>query len=131
MEKSSDEVKILFDTNFVLLPPNVSFDLRDELDRLIGKKYEIVIIPQVKKELKKIGKEKIGKKIIDKFNIKTVPAPEEHADQAIVDMEKQNTVVCTNDQELRKRLRKKRTPVIYLRGNKKLEIKGTIQADQK
>jgi hypothetical protein len=52
---------------------------------------------------------------------------EGEGDDAILKMAREmNGAVVTNDKELKRKLRKEKLPVIYLRGKNKLEMEGSV-----
>ena len=119
--------KILLDTNFLLVPFQFKVDIFKEIDRIIDEKYELFIVDKTKEELEKLikgGKEKERKaarlalQLIKKFNIKIINTQGDNVDDIIVNLKDKDTIVATQDKELRKRLR---GDVIVLRQKKYLK----------
>ncbi|MEM2918759.1 MAG: nucleotide-binding protein [Candidatus Altiarchaeota archaeon] len=123
-------IKIFIDTNFWLLPYIKKIDIFSEIERLVPEKYEILVSESVIEELKKIqkkgnGKEKIAAEIalilIEK-KAKKVPNGK-NTDKLILKIsEKENMIICTNDKNLRKKLKEKSLRVIGMRGKEKLSF---------
>jgi uncharacterized protein len=101
---------------------------------LIGKKnltvyrfaYRLVVPTAVVQELQVLSTHKKGQKkaaaalkLIEKYE--TIDDSSNSADEALLNIaEKTRGIVVTNDAELRKRLKNRSLPVIFLRGRKKL-----------
>ncbi|MEM4347553.1 MAG: nucleotide-binding protein [Candidatus Altiarchaeota archaeon] len=123
-------IKIFIDTNFWLLPYIKKIDIFSEIERLVPEKYEILVSESVIEELKKIqkkgnGKEKIAAEIalilIEK-KAKKIPNGK-NTDKLILKIsEKENMIICTNDKNLRKKLKEKSLRVIGMRGKEKLSF---------
>ena len=126
------ELRVIADTSFLMIPGMFGVDVVSELDRLLQRRYSLVIPKPVVGELKKLsarGKPtersaaclgivlvKRGKVIDAKGN----------ADEAILTMACENCVVGTTDAELRRKLRHKGVPVTYLREKSHLALDGLI-----
>ena len=125
--------KVLFDTNFLLLPVRVGIDVKSELNRLLGA-YQIVIPSAVIQELEEI-KDKNSKTSRAVAFTKRLPPHEiirtqlkkgETVDDLIIrTAKKRNFIVATADLELKRRLRDQNIPVIYLRQKRVLALEGT------
>jgi len=126
----NNRIAIIFDTNFILSCLKFGIDF-GELDFLIGRSYDILIPEAVIYELKniKLNREdsvlrEIALKIIEKYSVLELKGD---VDKAIISFaEKNRCVVCTNDKKLRQNLRKKGTPVVFIRNRKYLEIDGSL-----
>jgi len=125
-------VKIFVDTNFWLIPERYKIDIFSEIDRLVTEKYEIFISDSVKEELEKIkrtGKLKdrtaasIGLELIKK-KVCHIIHREENVDSLLLKLSEKDKewIVCTNDKNLRKKLREKNIKVVGMRGMKKLSF---------
>ncbi|VVC02742.1 Ribonuclease VapC9 [Candidatus Bilamarchaeum dharawalense] len=121
---------VILDTNFLLIPFQFKIDIFRELEYLIEVSHSYVISSKTIKELQKLGK-LIGKNgmaarlalklvIANEKKIETVES-QEYVDDWIVDYaQKNNAIVCTNDSELRKRLRRLDIKVITMKSKSKL-----------
>lgn len=132
-------VKVILDSNFLMLFPRFFGDLFEELDKAIGHRTEKIILKPVYEELKKISLEDALKtrkqaetvlKLVEtgEFKILNIELkPLETVDELIVRAaEVWKCFVATNDRELRRRLIKLGVPVVYLRQGNRLEIKPNI-----
>jgi len=116
--------KIILDTNFLTIPYQFKVDIFEEIERLMEENYELVTLDKVVEELKKIkrGKDavaaKIGLELIKKKDIKVINTDVNKVDNAIVKLADENTIVATNDKNLRKNLKNKNIKTFYLRSKK-------------
>lgn len=124
-------MKILLDTNFLLLPAMFRVDIFAEVERVVGGSHEFFTINPVVRELRGLamgkGKDcraaKVGLQLLEKENVEVLETDEENADEAILKMvEKEDFVVATQDAELRERVREKNRKVIYLRAKQYLVL---------
>ncbi|ODS37511.1 MAG: hypothetical protein A7315_04035 [Candidatus Altiarchaeales archaeon WOR_SM1_79] len=125
--------RLIFDTNFLMIPYKENIEIFQEIKRLVPEKYEIFTFTGVVNELKKIeegkgskGKDKIASRIalqlIEKKNIKVM---ESHGrvDKFIIDFaqrNKKNVIICTNDKKLREKLKELNVSIICMRGRNRL-----------
>jgi hypothetical protein len=130
-------VKVILDTNFLMLSPVFHGDVFEELDKSIGRRTEKIVLTQVYQELERISKKgdkKVRKqaetvlKHIEKDDFKSVDIElksSETVDDLIVRIATLwKCFVATNDRALRKRLIISEIPVVYLRQRNRLEVKG-------
>ena len=121
-------MKIIFDTNFCLLPFEFKVDIFEELDRIIPEKYEIIIPNLVKEELKEItsktGKRAIAARsaleMIKKFKevkIKKIGG----VDSSILEFAKDKKyAIATQDKKIKSVAKKFNIPIITMRQKKYL-----------
>ena len=130
-------VKVILDTNFLMLSPVFHGDVFEELDKSIGRRTEKIVLKPVYQELERISKK--GDKKVRK-QAETVLKQIEKDDFKSVDIELKSSetvddlivriailwkcFVATNDRALRKRLIISEIPVVYLRQRNRLEVKG-------
>lgn len=120
--------KIIFDTNFLIDLGRFGISI-DEIDKIMNENYEMQIVSSSISELKKIagtlaeeGKfAKYGLMLVDLRKMKILET-QENADRAILNFADKDTIVATNDIELRKKLKEKKVYCIYVRARKKLEL---------
>lgn len=123
------EQKVLLDANFFLVPYQFGINISSELDRVIQIDYTLFTLRPQFEELKKLSKEAKG---ADKTaarlglelakGIKVIDSSL-NGDEAIIEYAKRNKcIVCTNDSELRKRLKQQKTSTVFVRGKQKLEM---------
>jgi hypothetical protein len=130
-------VKVILDTNFLMLSPVFHGDVFEELDKSIGRRTEKIVLTPVYQELERISKKgdkKMRKqaetvlKHIEKDDFKSVDIElksSETVDDLIVRIATLwKCFVATNDRALRKRLIISEIPVVYLRQRNRLEVKG-------
>jgi rRNA-processing protein FCF1 len=131
-------LKIILDSNALFTPLELKIDIFEELQRLLNRNIECIVIHPVKMELELLAnKEHIKQRrqaifalrlAVEKCKIVQVDAPDKSTtDDIIINVAKKwNTPVFTNDRQLRKRLRDISLPVIYVRQKARLEIDGLI-----
>jgi hypothetical protein len=113
-------MKVLLDTNFLLMPLKFRVDLFSEIARLVEGKPEYVVLSSSLKELGSLGKADVVKKIVAKTKLVEATGK---VDEAIAEYAvRENAVVCTNDANLRKRLKALGVKTIFLRGKGHLEM---------
>ena len=134
-----NEWLVVPDTNFLLVPGQFGVDIIGELNRILDVRFKILIPNVVLQELdvierKSRGKDlmaiRMAKKLAERFE--TVEIGEfgrRPIDDQILEFAVKNdrVIVCTNDKGLKKRLRERGVPVVYLRSKKILELEGMIE----
>ncbi|WP_406657974.1 DNA-binding protein [Methanolobus sp. ZRKC2] len=119
-------MKVIIDTNGLMIPVQFNVDIFEELKRL---GYDRFIVPlSVIRELETLQKELKGK---DRTAAKVayslaqrceIVETSGHADDVIIDLAlERGSAVLTNDIGLRKRLESKNVPIICLRQKNRLE----------
>jgi len=127
-------VKVILDTNFLMIPFQFNLDVFQEIEYLLQKKVDFVVPSSVKSELTGISarggegaaEASLALQLASRCRVVDVTLnPGESVDDAIVKAsQKLSAVVATTDIELKKRLRDINVPVVYLRDKSKLEIEG-------
>jgi uncharacterized protein len=125
-------MKILLDTNFLLIPAQFKVDIFSEIDRIVDEPYKLYILEKTIDELNKIIKEQksrhkeaanIALKLIKQKGLNTIKNSTNYSvDDIIVDIA-DDYVVATQDKELKKRLKEKNIKIITLRAKKYLVIR--------
>jgi len=124
------------DSNALFVPLQFKIDIFEELKKLLNMKFELILLSPIRHELEKLaekGSPKMQKnasyalKMAEKC--KLVELDEKIAgyspDDAIFQVAREwESLVFTNDRELKKRLRNINVPVIYVRQKSRLEING-------
>ena len=123
-------IRVLLDTNFLMIPIEYEINVFDEIEKLLNRKPEYITISSVINELKEIakkGKVKERKaaltalKLVNEYKVKVIEdynIKGEKTDEKIINLArilKGNVVIATNDRELRLRIRKMGIPVIMYR----------------
>ena len=124
---------VLLDTNAIFMLFEFSINLENQILNLIGKS-NIMIPKPIFDEIELIAnKGKDNKKKIAKSSLKLIKNKykiidlniNKKGDDALIDYAKElSSIVVTNDNELKKRLRHQSIPVIYLRGKQRLHLDG-------
>ncbi|MBI2575648.1 hypothetical protein HYV84_00390 [Candidatus Woesearchaeota archaeon] len=121
--------RIILDTNTLLIPSQCRVDIFSELERVCLFPFEVFTISQAIKELGIIlgsGKGKdhraaaLAIAMVKRSNIGIADSPPSlDADKALLAVGKEkDTIIATQDQELKRMLKKQGTPVITLRSKK-------------
>jgi len=138
LRSAKKTLKIILDSNALFVPLQFKIDIFEELKTLLKKKFELVLLSHVRRELEKLAEEgspKTQKKALYALQLvgkcRLVNVNEEFAlspDDVIVKTAREwNCPVFTNDRQLRRRLRDINVPVIYVRQKSRLEIEGRPQ----
>lgn len=127
-------VKVILDSNFLMIPFQFNLDVFQEIEYLLQKKVDFIVPSAVKSELTGISarggegspEASLALQLASRCRVVEVAlGPNENVDDAIVKAsQKLGAVVATTDIELKKRLRDINVPVVYLRDKSKLEVDG-------
>jgi rRNA-processing protein FCF1 len=133
--------KIILDTNFLMIPAAMKVDIFSEIERIMDEPYEIYVLDKTMDELNKIIKEQPGKhkaaaklaldlakhKKLKILRAKSLNMAENSkniiVDDSLVSISDKDTIIATQDGELKKNLHQKGAKIIILRGKKHLEIR--------
>jgi hypothetical protein len=131
-----ETVEVIVDSNALFAPLQFKIDMFGELERLLNRRFELILLSPVRGELETLAAEGSPKtrrmanfalKLAEKCRYVEVNSSKKVVDDVIVETAaKWRTPVFTNDSQLRKRLRDISVPVIYLRQKSRLEIDGMI-----
>ena len=125
--------KIVLDTNFLLIPGQFKVDIFSELQRICHFNYELCIYEGSMDELKNITKAgsgrdksaaKLALQLIKAKNIKIIKSDEKYIDLAILDNAGRDSIIATQDIQLKKKLLEKGSSVVILRQKKYLRLVG-------
>jgi uncharacterized protein len=130
-------VKIIFDSNFLLVPAQLKIDIFEGLMNLLNRNYESIVLSTTIDELRSLttkGSPKLRKQaemaleLAEKCSLVNVDRKRnERNDDVIIRVAKQmKCLVATNDSELKKRLRNISIPVVYVRQKSRLELEGSL-----
>ena len=131
------ETKVILDANFLFIPIQFNIDIFDELERILNRRFVSIVLSSTVKELKGLTESKSLKtqkqaenalKLVEKCEFVSVKKNcNETFDDVIVRISTEwKCAVATNDRILRKRLRQKAVPVVYMRQKKRLELEGSV-----
>ncbi len=128
-------IKIVLDTNFMLIPGQFRVDIFSEISRICDFSFEIVILDRTLDELKGIiasqkGKDKAAAKLAMQLIEKKKPrivvsktAIFKNVDKIILELaSKEKLIVATQDMELKSMLKKLGARIIVLRQKKYLKL---------
>lgn len=122
--------KLLLDANFLILPFQFNVDIFGEFDRLVGEQYQTYTLNRTYNEALNVEdgryRTKVERLVKESMpNIEVLEVVADHgmdADDMLVQMAGEY-IVCTNDSDLKRRLREQELPHIYLRQKNHLEGK--------
>jgi rRNA-processing protein FCF1 len=120
---------VILDTNFLIDLVKFKIDL-DEIGNLVDEPYKLLVPNLVINELIKISSTKtkhsrgasLALEMVKLRDIDILACEKTSVDEAIVNTADKDTMVATNDRELRKRLKRLGIKTIYLRARKHLAI---------
>lgn len=131
-------VKIILDSNFLMIPFQFHIDIFQEIEYLLQKKVDFIVPSAVKSELTGISSRggegapeaSLALQLASRCRVVEVALePGETVDDAIIKASKKlGAIVATADIGLKKRLRDINVPVVYLRDKSKLEVEGVEPA---
>jgi rRNA-processing protein FCF1 len=123
---------IILDTNFLVDCLGWKVDFFSELERILPYNYKLAVVDKSVDELDSIAKEakggdKIGarlaKQVIAKGRISIIKTDRKgYTDTLILRAAGRDTIIATQDQELKRRLKAKGIPVVVIRQKRFLEI---------
>ena len=130
-------IRVILDSNALFVPVQFKIDIFSELERLLQRNFELILLSPVKRELMTLaGKGPPGMRRNAEYALRLAEkckyvevdaAASALTDDAIVGVARDwEAPVFTNDRQLRKRLRDISVPVIYVRQKSRLEIDGMI-----
>jgi len=124
-------MRIILDTNFLMAVAEFKIDIFSEIERIADFKYEIYIIDKTIDELDNIIKTQKGKnkqaaslalQLIEHKDVKQIKTAEGRTDDLIVEAAGKDTIIATQDIELKKRL-KDRSRIMCIRQKKHIFIR--------
>jgi hypothetical protein len=132
-----DTLKVILDSNALFVPLQFKIDIFSELERLLKRNLELILLSPVKHELEGLAEKGLPKmrknasyalKIAERcryFEVNDMASA--LTDDIIVKIAKEwSSPVFTNDKQLRKKLRNISVPVIYVRQKSHLVIDGMM-----
>ena len=121
--------RIILDTNFLLIPLQFRVDIFSEISRICNFNYKLYIYDNSINELRNIIEKQSSKhkkaaqfalKLIKLKNIEIIKSDQKDVDSLILENLDKNTIIATQDINLRKELLKKKVSLIMLRQKKYL-----------
>jgi len=130
-------LKIIFDANFLFVPLQFKIDIFEGITNLLNRRFEPILLSTTQHELQKMaerGPRNLRKqaamalKLGEKCRLVDVEKSQRETNDDVIlrIATKWKCPVATNDQELRRKLRDRAIPVIYLRGKSRLELEGVL-----
>lgn len=124
--------KVIIDTNMLLSLGEVGVDIFSEIARIMTSSYQLCIIDKTVDELDSLietGKTdqklaaKLAKKALKTYPVKIIKTDKKfHVDRLILENLDKDTIVATQDQELKRKLRARQVPHIIVRSKTHLEL---------
>ena len=121
-------MRVVLDTNALMMPVEVGVRTFEELDRLLGD-HETVVPRAVLAELDDLaegnGEEAKAASVgadLARRECDVIEHEADYADDAVIEIARELDGAVTNDMPLRRRLLDENVPVISLRGRNKLEL---------
>lgn len=124
---------VVLDTNALMMPYQFGINIEKELSRLLGI-CRIIVPRTVVEEMEKLAEQegeigraaKLGLSIIKKRGFRLVET-ESKGDEGVLETAiKMDAAIVTNDKELKKKAKKLRLPIIYLREGNHLEMEENL-----
>lgn len=130
-------LKVILDSNFLFIPAKFQIDVFEDLAKLLNQRFEPVLLSSIYQELKTMAEKgapsrrrqaSLALKLAEKCKLVNV---EKHVEETNDDVILRIAIlwkspVATNDRELRRKLRARAIPVIYLRSKNRLELEGAL-----
>lgn len=127
-------VTVCFDTSFLMLAAKFHLDVVSEVERLLQRRVQFVVLDIVVAELERLARSpsrsgrdaRVGLELISARQIHRVQsADQSSADKALIEASRDpNVIVATADLGLRSTIRDADKPVIFFREKAKLELDG-------
>jgi len=130
-------IKVILDSNFLFIPSQFKVDIFEELMNLLNQRFEPVLLSSTHQELRSMAEKGSPKRrkqaslaleLAKKCRLVNIEkgAGETNDDVILRIATQWKSSVATNDRELRRKLRNRDIPVIFLRGKSRLELEGVL-----
>ncbi len=130
-------LKVILDSNFLFIPAKFQIDVFEDLAKLLNQRFEPVLLSSIYQELKTMAEKgapsrrrqaSLALKLAEKCKkIDVEKHLEETNDDVILRIATLwKSPVATNDRELRRKLRARAIPVIYLRSKYRVGWEGAL-----
>ena len=129
------KTRVFLDTNFLMMPHSEGIDVFTEIERLLAQAdYELVTLSTVKEELLHLsasakGKDKaaakLGLDLLSAKKVSVIEPAEKKVDKELIRLALEgrgSVIVCTNDKELRGKVKEAGGLVISMRSRSHLEF---------
>jgi rRNA-processing protein FCF1 len=132
------QIRVILDTNFLMVPVRFGVDIKSEIGRIVEASFILTTTPAVVDELRRIKNQVKPSEVKDVDFALSLAETLKKIDDVLTlgeDVDDQllrlagsgGFLVATTDAELRRRLRSKGLPAIYLRQSRFLAIDGLIK----
>ena len=114
-------MKIILDTNFLIESLKYKIDSESQLRRICDFNFKICLLDRTLEELKKINsiESRMALSYSRTFHIiDTKEFEHKSVDEILIEISSPETLIATQDKELKKELRKKNIPIIVIRQKK-------------
>jgi rRNA-processing protein FCF1 len=136
-DSGNEPIKVVLDANFFFVSSQFNVDIFEELENLLNRRFEPILLSSTLKELqglaessspKQRSQAQLALRLSEKCRFVAVEKSlNETYDDVVVRVATDwKCPVATNDRELRGRLRKVGVPVVFLRQKKRLELEGAV-----
>jgi rRNA-processing protein FCF1 len=133
-----EPIRVILDSSFLFIPGQFNVGIFEELARLLSRRYEPIVLSPTYEELQRIVESGSPKRrrqaaLALRLAQKCVQIDvergcgESHDDVVARVASEKSWCVATNDRALRKKLRNKNVPVVYLRQKSRLALDGVAQ----
>jgi len=120
---------VVLDTNALMIPYQSGINIEKEITRLLGI-CRIIVPSSVVEEMERLANEdggtgraaKLGLSIIKKRGFRIMETENKGDDGVLETALKMESAIVTNDKELQKRAKEMNLPIIYPRGENRLEM---------
>ena len=115
-------VKIIMDTNFVIIPFLFKVDIYSEITRLVDEKYELCFPDICEAELAKLKECKASKALMETKNVKIIKVDRiKNVDNSIIEYaKKEKSIIATQDQGIKRIAKQENLEILTLRSKKYL-----------
>jgi len=131
-------LKVILDSNFLFIPSQFKIDIFEGLMNLLNQRFEPILLSSTHQELQTMAEKgsparrkqaALALKLAEKCRVMNVEkrAGETNDDVILRVAAEWKSPVATNDRELRRKLRARGIPVIFLRGKRRLELEGALK----
>jgi len=113
-------MKIILDTNFLMIPEQFKVDIFSEIRRICDFDYELCVLEATIRELEDI-KGKLALELVKAKNIRVIEG-EGYADDLLVEEARKGSIIATQDIGLKRRLKEIKAKIIVLRQKSHLAL---------
>ncbi len=116
---------VVLDTNMILDAIEFRVNIFEELDRICEFQYDVAILDKTIDELKNKKNSKLALKIIENKKVNILKTEQGYVDDLLLKLDDKK-IIATNDQELKRKLKKLNRKIITLRQKKYLITENVL-----